>query len=45
MIHVDMNLENRVLLRRIPQECSMDKGKEHDVNDWLRRSNISQRLM
>ena len=41
MIHVDMNLENRVLLRRIHRECSMDKGKGHDVNDRLRQSSIS----
>ena len=45
MIHVDMNLENGVLLQWIPRGCNMDRGKGHDVNDWLRQSNISQRLM
>jgi len=35
MIHVDMNLENGVLLRQIPRGCSMDKSKGHDVNDRL----------
>ena len=45
MIHVDMNSENGVLLRWVPQGCCMDKGKGHDVNDRLRRSSISQRLM
>jgi len=33
------------LLQRIPRGCSMDKGKGHDVNNRLRRSSISQRLM
>jgi len=41
MIHVDINLENGVLLRRIHQGCSMDKGKGHDVNNQLCRSSIS----
>jgi len=41
MIHVDINLENGVLLRWIHRGCSMDKGKGHDVNDRLRRSSIS----
>ena len=45
MIHVDMNLENGVLLQRRPRGCSMDKGKGYDVNDRLRQSSISQRLM
>ena len=33
------------VLRWVPQGCCMDKGKGHDVNDRLRRSSISQRLM
>ena len=33
------------LLQRIPRGCSMGKGKGHDVNDQLRRSDISQCLM
>jgi len=45
MIHMNMNLENGVLLQRIHRGCSMDKGKGHDVNDQLCRSSISQRLM
>ena len=45
MIHVDMNLENGVLLQQIPRGCSMGKGKGHDVNDQLCQSNISQHLM
>jgi len=27
MIHVDMNLENGVLLQQIPRGCSMDRVK------------------
>ena len=33
------------MLRSVPSRDSMDMDKEYDDDNWLRRSNLSQRLM